>query len=77
MLHDFNQLMTVISRHNQVVAQLTANYQKTHALLVALKGGSITLDRVDVSEDGWSLLAVNVEEPEPAPAAPEPVSAAA
>jgi hypothetical protein len=49
----------------QTASNLSCNYQKTLALLRALKAGTVSLDNVTMSGDGWTVAEV---EPEPVPA---------
>lgn len=41
-----------------LLAAAQNNYQKTLALLRALKAGTIELDRVQLTPDGWQVAAV-------------------
>lgn len=47
--------------------QVKADYQKTLALLRALKAGQVSLDQVTLTENGWNLVQVTVEEAAPPP----------
>lgn len=49
--------------HAQYVMQ--ANWPKSIALLRALKAGEVQLDQINVTADGWQLVEVKMEEPEP------------
>jgi hypothetical protein len=44
-------------------AQVRLDYDKTLALLVALKSGAVTLDQVTLIDGGWSVTAVPQAEP--------------
>jgi phage gp36-like protein len=39
-------------------AQIRADYTKTLALLRALKAGTVSLDNLTMSADGWSVAAI-------------------
>lgn len=52
-LAEINQLYT-----------LRLDYAKTLALLAALKSGSIKLEEVQLTADGWNVIEVTVEAPE-------------
>ncbi len=48
-------------------SQVRNDYQKTLALLRALKAGTVSLDNVTMTGDGWTVAEVIVEPPvEPA-----------
>jgi hypothetical protein len=51
-------------------ADLRCNYDKTLALLRALKAGSVTLDNVTMTDNGWSVAAAE-SVPVPAEASTE------
>ena len=50
------------------MSSLRCDYQKTLALLRAMKAGTVSLDNVRMTDDGWTVAAV----PPPAPVAEEP-----
>lgn len=41
------------------------DYEKTLALLRALKAGTVTLDNVTMTADGWQLVEVPAQPPQP------------
>ena len=46
---------------------LANDYQKTLALLAALKSGAVNLDQVNLTADGWQILELKIaDEPPPA-----------
>lgn len=55
-MNEFDRQCAEIQAHHQLVA----DYQKTMALLRALKAGQITLDKIAMREDGSGWLVVNV-----------------
>jgi hypothetical protein len=57
-MQDFMRELTEIHAHNQLVG----DYQKTMCLLRALKNGSISIDRITMTADGWTIA-----DEEPAP----------
>lgn len=57
LMQDLNQI--------QAASELRCDYLKTLALLRALKAGSVTLDNVTMTENGWT-----VAESVPVPAEP-------
>ena len=52
----------------QGAANVSRDYQKTLALLRALKAGTVSLDNVTMTGDGWTVADIVVEPP----AEPEP-----
>jgi hypothetical protein len=44
-------------------SQTLCNYTKTLALLRALKAGTVSLDNVTMTDDGWTAAEVIVEPP--------------
>ena len=48
----------------EAAAQLQSDYRKTLALLRALKAGSVSLDNVTMTSDGWTVAAI-APPPEP------------
>ncbi len=55
-------------------SQTLCNYTKTLALLRALKAGTISLDNVTMTGDGWTVAEVIVEPPaEPAEDVADPL----
>lgn len=60
-LNEFMALMNSIhARHS-----LASDYEKSVALLKALKAGQVSLDQVIITGDTWQIVAV--EEPKPQP----------
>ena len=47
----------------QATSHLSCYYDKTQALLRALKAGSVSLDNVTMTNDGWTAAEVIVEPP--------------
>jgi hypothetical protein len=52
-----DELLRELNRLNEL-NEARNNYAKTLALLRALKTGTVTLDNVTMSEDGWNVAAV-------------------
>lgn len=52
----------------QNASTLSCDYRKTLALLRALKAGTVSLDNVTMTDDGWTVAEVE----SPAEPAPEP-----
>ena len=44
-------------------SKLACDYKKTIALLRALKAGTVSLDNVTMTDDGWTAADILVEEP--------------
>lgn len=55
----------------QNASALGCDYRKTLALLRALKAGTVSLDNVTMTDDGWTVAAAE-SVPEPAEASTEP-----
>ena len=47
----------------QIAANIKCDYVKTLVLLRALKAGTVSLDNVTMSGDGWTVAEVVVEPP--------------
>lgn len=69
-----DELLRELSRLNELNA-VRNDYAKTLALLRALKAGTVTLDSVTMTDDGWRAAAIGeepklaeVEGPQPADA---------
>ncbi len=57
----------------QNASTLSCDYRKTIVLLRALKAGTVSLDNVTMTDDGWTVAEVIVEPPsEPAEDVVEP-----
>ena len=57
----------------QIASDLSRNYKKTLTLLRALKAGTVSLDNVTMTDDGWTVAEVEPpDEPEVEPDAVEP-----
>jgi len=52
------------------LAMVQLNYQKTLALLAAMKAGQVDIDDVTLTEGGWTVS--NQQPEQPAEEAPEP-----
>jgi hypothetical protein len=52
-----DELLAEINRIHELAAA-QANYNKTLALLRALKAGTVALDRVRLTPDGWQVAAL-------------------
>jgi hypothetical protein len=58
----------------EAASNISCNYRKTLALLRALKAGTVSLDNVTMTDDGWTVAEVIVEPPaEPAEDAADPL----
>lgn len=70
-MDEFKRLLADIHQRHQVAA----DYQKTLALLRALKSGAVSIDQIAMTADGWQVLDVQIEAP-PAEEPAEPKEAA-
>jgi hypothetical protein len=66
-----DELLKQLNTLNELSAARN-NYAKTLALLAALKAGTVTLDNVTLTDDGWQVAAI---QPDPSPEPPPPVEA--
>jgi len=63
-INDVNRIVELTNRASQLTAQLTTvagDYDKTLALLTALKAGELSLDNVQMTANGWELVEVKIE----------------
>ena len=44
---------------------LRNDYAKTIMLLKALKSGSVTMDQINITADGWQIMEVQIEAEDP------------
>jgi hypothetical protein len=56
-MHEGNTVDELTQELNaiQIASNLSCNYQKTLALLRALKAGTVSLDNVTMVADGWTV----------------------
>ena len=60
-MDEFTRQLTEIHARNM----LANDYQKTLALLRALKAGTISIERINLTADGWQIVDVKVVDADP------------
>lgn len=56
-MQEFRRILGEIQAHQELVS----NYQKTLALLHALKAGTMTMENIVLVPGGWQILDVKIE----------------